>query len=75
MFWARRHVNHLEAEISYLRKQVEHERDRAERLNDELLRVRVQVGPVSMAHTPPPVENIVDQLLKNTEWATAGQDE
>ena len=75
MFWARRHVNHLEAEITYLRKQVEHERDRAERAIDELLRVRIQSGPVSIASTPPPVENIVEKLLKDTEWATAGETE
>jgi hypothetical protein len=72
-FWSRRYVAHLEGEIAYLRQQVEHERDRAERAVDELLRVRVQGMPISEPSQMAPAEDVVQRLLNNTEWAQAGE--
>lgn len=71
-FWSRLFANHLQEEILYLRKQVEHERDRAERAVDELLRVRIQGAPLSEPRPLEPAESIVERLLSNTEWSSAG---
>lgn len=71
-FWSRLFASHLQEEIVYLRKQVEHERDRAERAVDELLRVRIQSGPLAAPRPLEPAESIVERLLSNTEWADAG---
>lgn len=70
--WTTRYVQHLLDEVEYLKKQVEHERDRAERAIDELLRVRIQSGPVSAPRPLEPAESIVERLLQNTEWSQAG---
>jgi hypothetical protein len=76
-FWARMFTSHLLEEIGYLRAQVEHERQRAELAIDELLRVRVQVSPV----TQPTVGEMkareevdpVARLLRNTEFMSTGE--
>lgn len=73
-FWSTRFVRHLEAEVEYLRGQAEHERQRAERAIDELLRVRVNVMGVT-APTPREAEQaeaMVDKLLKDSEFAQTG---
>jgi hypothetical protein len=67
-------IKHLEAEVAWYREQMIHERQRAELALDELLRVRVGVGPVTL---PTPAEaaareTAVDRLLKDTEFTTAG---
>ena len=66
---------HLIDEIEYLRGQVERERQRAERAIDELLRIRIQAGPVTM---PTPRENerqesLVEKLLRDTEFSSIGE--
>ena len=73
-FWSTKYVRHLEAEIEYLRGQVEHERQRAEIAIDTLLQVRVQAGPVTQ---PTPREaakanSLVDEILANPEFARVG---
>jgi hypothetical protein len=76
-FWARMFTAHLVAEIEYLRAQVEHERQRAEYAIDELLRVRVAVGPVTQV-TPREAEQretLVEKLLKDSEFTSVGDAE
>ena len=70
-FWARMFCVHMENEIMWLREQLEHERQRAEAAIDELLRVRIQAGPVSTPRAP--AETIVDRLLKDSEFTGAGE--
>jgi hypothetical protein len=68
---------HLVAEIEYLRAQVEPERQRAEYAIDELLRVRVAVGPVTQV-TPREAEQretLVEKLLKDSEFTSVGDAE
>ena len=67
-------IRHLLDEIAHLREDVSHERQRAEIALDELLRVRVGAGPVTV---PTPAEaaareSQVERLLKSTEFMTAG---
>jgi hypothetical protein len=74
-FWSTKYVRHLEAEIEYLRAQMEHERQRAEIAIDTLLSVRVQVQGVTQ---PTPreaqqAETLVDKLLKDAEFAQVGE--
>ena len=67
--------SHLIDEIYYLREQVEHERQRAERAIDELLRIRIQAGPVTMP-TPREAEkqeSLIDKLLRDTEFSSIGE--
>ena len=74
-FWARVFAAHLETEIEYLRGQVEHERQRAERAIDELLHVRANVNPVTQP-TPREVqqaETAVERLLRDTEFTSVGE--
>lgn len=74
-FWSRLFAKHLQEEILYLRQQVEHERERAERAVDELLRVRIQGSPISAPRPLEPAENIVERLLNDSEWSRAGEAE
>jgi len=72
-FWAVAYVKHLEQEIEYLRGQMEHERQRAERAIDELLNVR-HVGAVT---TPTPrevqqQETAIQKLLQDSEFSETG---
>ena len=74
-FWARMFNAHLIDEIHYLREQVEHERQRAERAIDELLRIRIQSCPVTMP-TPREAEHqesLVEKLLRDTEFSSIGE--
>lgn len=69
-------IKHLEAEVEWYRAQMEHERQRAEMALDELLRVRVQAGPITRP-TPSEVaaqESTIEKMFKNTEFAEAGGD-
>lgn len=65
-------VSHLEKEVEWLKGQMINERRRAERAIDELLRVRVQVGPVSLS-TPTPEDSEIERLMKTTEFSQAGE--
>lgn len=72
-FWAVAYVKHLEREIEYLRGQVEHERQRAERAIDELLAVR-NVGSVTQP-TPREVqqqETAIERLMRDSEFTETG---
>lgn len=61
----------LERELAYFKAQFEHERTRAEQAIDELLRVRVQAGPVAPPREPAVPED-VRKLLENPEFTGAG---
>ncbi len=74
-FWSRLYLLHLEDEITYLRDQVVHERQRAERAIDELLSLRVNVPPVTLP-TPREVqqaETAVERLLRDSEFVSVGE--
>jgi hypothetical protein len=76
-FWAQAFNRHLLEEIEYLRDQVAHERQRAEMAIDELLRVRVQAGPVTQP-TPREAEqreSLVEKLLQDSEFTSVGETE
>lgn len=73
-FWARKYVRHLEQEIEYLRGQAEHERQRAERALDELLRVRTNIGPITVP-TPREVEQaetVIEKMVRDSEFSLTG---
>ena len=61
----------LERELAAWKLHYEHERQRAEMAVDELLRIRVQAGPVSLPAST--VSKEVEELLKNPEFARAGE--
>jgi hypothetical protein len=74
-WWARLYATHLEDEIAYLKKQVEHERQRAEIAIDELLRIRIAAGPVTLPVSPAAPDraaDLVNQILSNEEFHDAG---
>lgn len=67
-------IGHLEQEVAWYRDQLIHERQRAERAIDELLRVRVQAGPTTV---PTPgetraMESEIEKILRDSEFSTAG---
>lgn len=68
-------IRHLEAELVWHRDQLIHERQRAELALDELLRLRVGAGPVTMP-TPQEAkaqESEMDKLLRSSEFTAAGR--
>ena len=62
----------LEREVEYFKTQYESERCRAEMAIDELLRMRVQAGPVSLAREEAVPEH-VEKLLKDPEFTRVGE--
>ena len=65
-------IKHLEAEVAWFQEQLVHERQRAEMAIDELLRVRVQAGPVTLA-VEKKLSKEIEELLNNPEFARAGE--
>lgn len=68
------HIRVLENEVAWLRSQFSHERQRAEIAVDQLLSVRVNVGPVTHP-TPEEVREMqgpAERLLNDTEFMNAG---
>lgn len=62
-------------ELDYFKALFEHERQRCEMLTDELLRVRIQAGPVTQP-TPREAreqESMVEKMLRDTEFSSAGE--
>ena len=64
-------IRHLEHEVAWYRTQLIHERQRAEAAIDELLRVRVQVNPVSQPITQPMLSDM-EKMWQNPEFTEAG---
>ena len=62
----------LEREVEYFKLQYESERRRAEMAIDELLRMRVQAGPVR-AGLEERVPEQVERLLKDPEFTRVGE--
>lgn len=68
-------IKHLENEVEYLRTQMEHERQRAERAVDELLNVRVNVPAITQP-TPRETmqrETVIEKLLRDSEFTETGE--
>ena len=70
IFFGRRHLAHLEAEIVWLREQMLHERRRAEEAINLVL-AQKQAMPISVT-PPPPADDVVTRLLSDREFVTAG---
>ena len=75
MFFSSPVVEFLERELTYFKAQFQHERERAERAIDELLRVRVQVGPVAPPPPEPELAKEIKELLDNPEFSRVGETE
>lgn len=61
----------LERELATWKDLYKHERRSKEQAIDELLRVRVQVGPVSLS--TPTEDSEIERLMKTTEFSQAGE--
>lgn len=71
-----KHIEFLEQEIEWLRLQMLHERQRAERAIDLLLAHKVASGPVTLSSTSPTPDTLVDEIkamMTNSEFSQAGQ--
>lgn len=76
--WCRHstYIAHLEVELTWLKMQMVHERQRAERAIDALLAIRVSVGPVTV---PTPGERTaaeieMEKMLKDPEFSRVGEE-
>ncbi len=67
-------IHYLDREVEWLRLQLTHERQRAEIAIDELLRLRVAAGPVTLPLASSG-DSHVEQLLKDAEFVGAGLSE
>jgi len=72
------YVAHLEAEITWLREQLVHERARAEMGVDRLLATR-GIGPITMPVIPAPTDAVTEAairtMLANEEFQRVGASE
>lgn len=69
------YLQHLEAEIQWLKMELKHERQRAEVAVDQLLRVKVGAHPVTPVEPPhdEALRREVDELLNNPEFTQIGE--
>lgn len=67
-------IAHLEAEIDWLRAQLVHERQRAERGVDRLLATR-GIGPITVPEARPTVEteDAIREMLSNGDFQRIGE--
>lgn len=72
LFWSRKYVTHLEAEISWLKLQMDHERQRAEEAINDLLSIRVQANPLTATSPAPTIPDQVERLLRDPEFVSIG---
>lgn len=77
-FWSSAYVKHLEAEVGWLRTELQKQQQRAEDKANALVALKTQ-GQVVLAERPliadreQAVQNEVAELLKNSEWAGVGE--
>lgn len=69
----REFIAHLEGEIAWLKIAMQHERQRAERAIDELLRLKVGAGPVTVPLMPDVTpESQMERMLADPEFTNVG---
>jgi hypothetical protein len=69
------HIEHLEAENLWLKMQMIHERQRAERAIDTLLGLKLGVAPITVPTREEllQTESEVEKTLRNPEFTQAGE--
>lgn len=67
-------IAHLLAENEWLKMQMVHERQRAELAIDNLLRLKVNAGPVSVPLIPDVTpEDTMERLMRDPEFSRVGE--